>query len=103
MVYALEYLAKALKEAREDKKLSQRALSQKAGMPQSQISRIENAAVDLQTSSLIELARALDMDVVLVPRNLVPAVNSVMRMTQSAQDGEEPPRPAYDPDEDDDG
>ena len=58
MLYAVEYLAKALMGARKRKKLSQRALSKKVGMPQSQISRIENAAVDLQASSLIELARA---------------------------------------------
>ncbi|HEC17576.1 MAG TPA: XRE family transcriptional regulator [Sedimenticola sp.] len=78
MVYAIEYLAKALKAARENKKLSQRALSQKIGMPQAHISKIENAAVDLRASNLVELARALDLEVMLVPRKHVPAVNSLI-------------------------
>lgn len=103
MVYALEYLAKALREAREDKKLSQRTLSQKTGMPQAQISRIENSAVDLQTSSLIELARSLDLEVMLIPRKYVPAVKGLTRISQSADTEEQPPRPAYTVDEDDNG
>ena len=68
MACMLDYLTKALKKAREGKKLSQRALSRKVGMPQAQISRIEQSSVDLRTSTLIELARALDLEVVLVPR-----------------------------------
>jgi transcriptional regulator with XRE-family HTH domain len=95
MVYAVEYLAKALKRARKKKKLSQRALSKKVGMPQPQISRIENAAVDLQASSLIELARALDLEVMLVHRKHVPAVASLIRASGVPDSEQEAPRPAY--------
>ena len=95
MVYAIEYLAKALKKAREDKKLSQRALSQRIGMPQAHISKIENAAVDLQASSLIEMARALDLEVMLVPRKYVPAINSLMNFSTSSTMEEDQARPAY--------
>lgn len=78
MAYALEDIARALKAAREAKGLSQRALSQRVGLTQAHISRIEGATVDIRLSSLIELARALDLDVTLVPRQAVPAVKSVV-------------------------
>lgn len=75
-------LAATLKSARERKGLSQRALAAKAGMPQSQISKIENAAVDLQTSSLLALARALDLEVVLVSRQALPAIQTIQRQSE---------------------
>jgi len=48
--------------------LSQRELAERTGIPQGHISRIERGEVDLQVSSLVELVRALEMDLVLVPR-----------------------------------
>ena len=74
-----EHIARTLKQARERKGLSQRALSKKAGVPQSHISKIENGAVDLRLSSLIELSRVLDLELALVPRKTVPAVQSIVR------------------------
>lgn len=79
MLYALEDIAKTLKEARERKGLSQRELSKRSGVRQYQISKIENGAVDLRVTSLIELARALDLDLKLIPRKAVPAVDNVVR------------------------
>lgn len=81
MIYAIEGIAKTLKEARERKGLSQRALSARSGVRQYQISKIENGSVDLRLSSLIELARALDLDLKLIPRKAVPAVDHVVRST----------------------
>ncbi len=104
MVYVIEYLARALKEAREKKKLSQRALGKVTGMPQARISMIENAAVDLQASTLIEMARALDLEVMLVPRKHVPAVKSLTSLSAKSDIDAAPPRPAYAlDDEDNDG
>lgn len=82
MGYTTEQIAETLKTAREMKGLSQRALSKLAGMPQSHISKIENGAVDLRLSSLVEFARALDLEVTLVPRKNVPAVQSIVRSSQ---------------------
>ena len=79
MAYAGEHIIAALKAARQEKGFSQRELSAKAGVPQSHISKIERGAVDLQLSSLIELARVLDLDIMSVPRKLVPAVQAVVR------------------------
>lgn len=79
MAYLVENIAQELKAARNKKGLSQRELGAKVGIPQSHISKIENGAVDLKTSSLIELARALDLELMLVPRALTPAVQGLQR------------------------
>lgn len=85
MSYATEHIAEALKAARKRKKLSQRALSALAGVPQSHISKIESNAVDLRLSSLVAIARALDLEIELVPRKAVPAVQSVARSATREQ------------------
>lgn len=81
MNYELEHIAGVLKGARERKGLSQRALSRSSGVPQGQISKIENGVVDLRVSSLIALARALDLEPSLVPRKSLSAVNAIIRST----------------------
>ena len=85
MSYATEHIAESLKAARERKGLSQRALSAKAGIPQGHISRIENDAVDLRLSSLVELARVLDLELTLVPRTKLPAVRAITRGDDAGQ------------------
>ncbi|MEH6523296.1 helix-turn-helix domain-containing protein [Sulfitobacter sp.] len=79
MNYEAEALATTLKLARERKGLSQRDLSALAGVPQSHISKIETAGVDLRISSLAALANALDLEIALIPRKAVPAVQSISR------------------------
>ena len=75
----IDEISRTLKAAREAKGLSQRALAKMAGVPQSHISKIENTGVDLRISSLAEIARALDLELTLVPRKTVPAVKSIVR------------------------
>lgn len=84
MTYATEDIIRTLKEAREAKGLSQRALSTRIGVPQSHISKIETGGADIRISSLIEIARALDLELKLVPRKAVPAVDTVVRSTAPA-------------------
>ena len=79
MTYPIEEIANTLKEARKGNGLSQRTLSAAAGVPQGHISKIEMGTVDLRISSLIELARALDLELMLVPRKSVPAIQSIVR------------------------
>lgn len=86
--YETEYLAAELKAARKRKGLSQRALAARSGVPQSHISKIESGVVDLRLSSLVALARILEMELVLVPRKAVPAVKSVI---QGMKQGETEP------------
>ena len=82
MSYLNEQLFKSLKKARKAKGLSQRELSAKSGVPQSHISKIESGGVDLRVSSLINIARNLDLELELVPRKTVPAVQSIIRQTR---------------------
>jgi transcriptional regulator with XRE-family HTH domain len=84
MDYSSEPILHALKETRQKKGLSQRELSAKAGVPQGHISKIESGLVDLKLSSLIALARILDLEVMTVPRSLVPAVQAIMRSGEPA-------------------
>lgn len=79
-----EELTKELQAARERKGFSQRELGKRAGIPQSHISKIEKGIVDLRVSSLVELARALDLELTLVPRKSVPAVRTIARSTAAA-------------------
>ena len=78
------YVFETLRAAREEKALSQRELSAQVGLPQSHISKIEHGIVDLQISSLLALARALDLEMLLVPRKLVPAVEAIINGETSA-------------------
>lgn len=84
MNYGTADIAERLRAARKAKGLSQRELSDLAGVPQAQISRIEAGTVDLRLSSLVALAHALDLELALVPRKAVPAVRSLSRDAISA-------------------
>lgn len=79
MPYAEGQIIAALRQARLEKGLSQRDLAKRAGVAQSYISRIEKGTVDLQLSSLLDLARALDLELMPVSRKLVPAVETISR------------------------
>jgi len=85
MSYLLEEIAGTLRTARHKQQLSQRELSDKVGLPQSHISKIENATVDLKLSSLSELARALELELVLVPKKALPAVQSLIRTSGASK------------------
>ena len=88
MKYSIQHIAALLKGARLQKQLSQRALSLKTGIPQGHISKIENGEVDMQVSSLIELSRILDLELMLVPRRLVASFDALQ---QGVQEGKQQP------------
>lgn len=95
MEYSTENIAKELKAAREAKGLSQRALGNLVGMPQSHISKIEKGGVDLRLSSLVEIARALDLELSLVPRKNLAAVRTITRPRVAViNDAEQPAKAA---------
>ena len=89
-MYSIEYIAESLRAARKKKGLSQKALSMKVGIPQSHISKIEHGHVDLQISSLIELARVLDLEFMLVPRELLPVFKALQRQGQNEEEEQIP-------------
>lgn len=78
MRYIAEHIGTQLLNARERLGLTQRAFAERAGTTQSRISKIENGDVDLRVSSLIDLARNLELEFMLVPRQYVPAVKAII-------------------------
>lgn len=100
MTYSNDQILKSLKEARQRKGFSQRELSAKSGVPQSHISKIESGDVDLRVSSLVALARVLDLELELVPKKTIPAIRSIVRSstndnTQADNQKVKTPLPAY--------
>ena len=79
MSTAIEDIAASIKVARIAKGFTQKQLGERVGLPQSHISKIEGGKVDLQISSLVEIARALDLELKLVPRRTVPAIEGIVR------------------------
>ena len=75
--YAVRQLAQTLREARLARGLSQRDLAERAHVGQSRLARIEAGAADLRASTLMQLARALDLELVLAPRQVLPAVQAL--------------------------
>lgn len=87
----------ALRAGRESKGLTQKALADNLGLRQRQISDLERAAMDPRFSTVQDVARALDLEVVLVPRHLVSALEGLQRRER----GSSTPMYALREDEDD--
>lgn len=98
--YKIEPVAVELRRAREEKGLTQRELSAKVGIPQSHLSKIEAGLVDLKSSSLIEIARALELEPMLIPRQLISLVRGLIRSREITSREDQPPQPKYQLDED---
>ncbi len=82
----IQRLAEQLTAARKAKGLSQEALAQKLGMKQSQISDIEAGKRNVRVGTLIEVGRAIGLELVMVPRSVLPAVSYVIKSTDAASD-----------------
>lgn len=67
-----------LRRARQDAGVSQRELSRRTGITQSHISQTESGRSEAGLSTVIQMARALDLELMLVPKKLVPAVEGVI-------------------------
>lgn len=79
MGYKSEPLVSQIRDAREARGISQRALSERTGQTQSHISQVETGRMEPGLSSFIDMARALDLEVMLVPKTLVPGVRGLVR------------------------
>lgn len=84
MAYQRETLIAQAREVREASGVSQRSLSERAGLTQSHISQIESGKMEPGLSSFIDMTRALDLEVMLVPKRLVPAVLNLVKAQASS-------------------
>jgi HTH-type transcriptional regulator/antitoxin HipB len=76
-----------LRGQREQKKMSQVQLGQLLGVPQSQITRIERGGSDIRLSTLLEMAHALGLEPVLIPKTLLPAVRHLLTRERAGSEG----------------
>lgn len=97
MTYRIQEVVGRLEEARLRAGVTQRELSRKTGIPQGHLSRILRGTVDPRTSSVVEIARALGLELVPVSRQALPAILAVLRSAETEEQGEDEPRPAYSP------
>lgn len=79
MAYEPAEFVDNLKRARISKGMTQKDLEALSGIPQAHLSKIESGSVDLKLTSLVELARLLDLELMLVPRKFVPAVEAIVQ------------------------
>lgn len=72
-------LSDVLRNARREKQFSQEQLAQKLGLGQRQISDLERAVSDSRISTVQNVARALDLELMLIPRHLIATVEALQR------------------------
>lgn len=82
MSYATQDLLEQLRAARISLGISQKELGERVGLPQSNIARFESGKINPRLSNLLEIARALDMDLKLVPRRALPVIQGAMRASE---------------------
>jgi HTH-type transcriptional regulator / antitoxin HipB len=91
-----EDIRRELKEARLKRGWSQRELGSRLGLPQMHISGIESGKIVPRYDTLLELVRILDRDLLMVPRALVPLMQSLIRdHLRQDQQGEGEERSLY--------
>ena len=98
-----EDLRTELKRARKQHSWSQRELGSRLGLPQMHISGIESGKIVPRYDTLLELVRVLDHDLLLVPRALVPAIQSLIREHKRRDERDEPEERALYADTGDEG
>lgn len=77
-------LIEQLRQARTDTRLSQRELSARTGLTQSNISLIESGSTEPGLNTVIQLARALDLELMLIPKRYIPAVTGIIRSSSNS-------------------
>lgn len=85
----------ALKDAREKRGWTQRDLASRLGLTQTHVSGIESGKIVPRYDTLLELVRILDSDLLMVPRALVPVVQSLIRDHARPDQGEGDDRSLY--------
>lgn len=94
----------ALRDAREERGWTQRELASRVGLTQTHISGIESGKIVPRYDTLLELVRILDHDLLMVPRALVPVVQSLIRdHMRPDQNGDGEERALYADDDESEG
>ena len=85
-ISSIQLIIQTLRDARKKAGMTQAELGKLLGLPQAHISAMESGGVDIRASTLLDWARAVGGEVLVVPRALVPA----LRYLDSGASGAEP-------------
>jgi transcriptional regulator with XRE-family HTH domain len=85
----MTYIQEQIRQAREAIGFTQSELGSRIGQPQSAVSRIERGA-DLRLSTLLEMARVLELEPMLIPKRLVRAVQALIGHIASQENSTAP-------------
>jgi transcriptional regulator with XRE-family HTH domain len=77
-------IANGLRAARLNNKLTQAELARRLGLRQRQISDLERATTNPRLSTIQDVARALDLELMLIPRHLISTVEALQRTGSAA-------------------
>lgn len=86
VAYKTEHITQQLRAAREGQKVSQRELSARSGLTQSHISQIERGTMEPGLGSLVDVARALNLEIILAPKKLMPAIRNILDSSSASND-----------------
>lgn len=97
---ALLDIGQLLKATRKDRQLTQEQVADMAGISRPRYREIEAGSSSARTTTLINIARALGLELMLIPQAIVPAVDALLRPHDDPDD-----LPAFtsNPDRSDDG
>jgi transcriptional regulator with XRE-family HTH domain len=88
-------MRRALIEARKKRGWSQRDLASRLGIGQRHISGIESGKIVPRYDTLLEIVRTIDRDLIMVPRTLIPLVQSLVHDHLKDEPGEGEERSLY--------
>ncbi|WFU60050.1 helix-turn-helix transcriptional regulator [Bradyrhizobium pachyrhizi] len=93
---ATQQLGRLLRDARKQAGLTQQQVAERAGISRPRYRDIEQGDAAARATTLINVARALGMELMLIPQAMVPGVNALLRPSADED------RPAFTTDMDDD-
>ncbi|MGY4473946.1 helix-turn-helix domain-containing protein [Bradyrhizobium sp. USDA 3364] len=93
---ATQQLGRLLRDARKQAGLTQEQVAERAGISRPRYRDIEQGNAAARATTLINVARALGMELMLIPQAMVPGVTALLRPSEDED------RPAFTTDMDDD-
>jgi transcriptional regulator with XRE-family HTH domain len=96
----VQHIALRLKRARLEKGITQSELSALLNVPQSYIAKVEAGRTDLRSSTMLEIAKLLDLEVLFISLKDLPQVASALADAKITR--QKIHSSAYEPDEDGD-
>jgi transcriptional regulator with XRE-family HTH domain len=92
----IKYLGRILRDTRKQAGLTQAQVAERAGITRPRYREIESGDAAARTTTLVNVARALGMELMLIPQSMVPGVHALLRPSEDED------RPAFTTEADDD-